>query len=250
MAIKRDNFNDPGAGARNDGIYAPKAITAPTVINAQGDEVLKNEALKARLARERAVTPPAPPAAQPVNPFRDEQLRMIQALQRAAMGDPNSRAQQQMRDIYGQQRAQISSGISGARGVAAGAAQEMIQRNRAAADQAYNLDSRVLMSQEQQQAQQALLTELGYLRDQDINQAEEGASTQQRLQILADQAKANELGRKFKNWDDLNLLNQEWARMQLGVDENDAARRRESERRIAEGVGSALEAWSMQGKGK
>lgn len=122
------------------------------------------------------------PGAQPgIDPqreyFRNEQLRMIQALQQAAQGDPNSRAQQQMRDIYGQQRGQIASGISGARGVAAGAAQEMIQRGQTAADQSYSLDSRALMSQEQQRAQQALMTELGYMRDQGINEEDERVRT-------------------------------------------------------------------------
>lgn len=129
--------------------------------------------------------------------FRNEQLRMIQALQQAAQGDPNSRAQQQMRDIYQQQRGQISSGISGARGVAAGAAQEMIQRNQAAADQAYNLDSRMLMSHEQDRAQQALLTELGYARDQSINEMDEFAKYQQMQARLGDDMTRFGLAREF-----------------------------------------------------
>lgn len=182
--------------------------------------------------------------------FQNEQLRMIQALQQAARGDPNSRAQQQMRDIYGQQRGQISSGISGARGVAAGAAQEMIQRNQAAADQSYNLDSRVLMSQEQQRAQQALMTELGYYRDQGINEAETEANFQQRLGQMGDSMSAFDTGREFNNAKSLLDLNTAQARAKRGLDWQNQASQDAQNRQYLEGVASLIAAYNKQQSGK
>lgn len=182
--------------------------------------------------------------------FRNEQLRMIQALQQAAQGDPNSRAQQQMRDIYQQQRGQIASGISGARGVAAGAAQEMIQRNQAAADQAYNLDSRMLMSHEQDRAQQALLTELGYARDQSINEADEFAKYQQMQSRLGDDMmrfdKAREFGRAEKDREDQIAA----LRAAIGLDWQQQDRQESQNRKYLEMAASVLEAMGNEQKKK
>jgi len=193
-------------------VYKPAAAQAPTPVAGQRPAGImttfqpgagQTGTLGGMTALPQQV-PGAQPGTDPMkDAFRNEQMRMIQALQQAAQGDPNSRAQQQMRDIYQQQRGQISSGISGSRGVAAGAAQEMIQRNQAAADQSYNLDSRALMSQEQMRAQQALLTELGYARDQDLN-AEESRQTrflenQALVDLITRQTASRELEMAEKN---------------------------------------------------
>jgi hypothetical protein len=186
-----------------------------------------------------------------VDYFQNEQLRMIQALQQAARGDPNSRAQQQMRDVYQQQRGQIASGISGARGVAAGAAQEMIQRNQAAADQAYNLDSRSLMSQEQLRAQQALLTELGYNRDQNINKEEERLRAALGLQTQQDNQTRFDLSRDYsrdrrKAQDAIDLL-----LAQLNQDISNRAYNDELTRKLIEagatGSSAALDIYKKSG---
>jgi hypothetical protein len=182
--------------------------------------------------------------------FRNEQLRMIQALQQAAQGDPNSRAQQQMRDTYQQQRGQISSGISGSRGVAAGAAQEMVQRNQAAADQSYNLDSRMLMNQEQLRAQQALLTELGYARDQGINEMDEFAKYQQMQARLGDDMtrfdKAREFGRTEKEREDQIAA----LRAAIGLDWQQQDRQEAQNRKYMEMAASVLEAMGSEQKKK
>lgn len=189
-----------------------------------------------------------------VNPqteyFRNEQLRMIQALQQAAQGDPNSRAQQQMRDIYGQQRGQIASGISGARGVAAGAAQEMIQRNQAAADQSYNLDSRALMSQEQQRAQQALMTELGYARDQSINEMDEATKYRMMLDRLGDDMTRFDKGREFTKDEQERQDREAAARAVLGLDWQNQDRALANLNKYLEGGASILEAYSNSQKKK
>lgn len=182
----------------------------------------------------------------PASAFQNEQLRLIQALQQAAQGDPNSRAQQQMRDIYQQQRGQISSVISGARGVAAGAAQEMIQRNQAAADQAYNLDSRMLMGKEQLRAQQALMTELGYTRDQGINEAETEANYQQRLGQMTDSMTAFNTGREFNNAKALMDLAIAQTRARRGLDWQNQAAQDAQNRQYLEGVASLIEAYNKQ----
>lgn len=182
--------------------------------------------------------------------FRNEQLRMIQALQQAARGDPNSRAQQQMRDTYQQQRGQISSGISGARGVAAGAAQEMIQRGQTAADQSYNLDSRALMSQEQQRAQGALMTELGYARDQGINEMDEATKYRMMLDRLGDDMTRFDKGREFTKDEQERQDREAAARAAIGLDWQNQERALANLNRYLEGGASILETYSNSQKKK
>lgn len=239
MAKKRDDFNAPDAGStRGAGVYGGKQESKKLTDTPPPEPIITQPSTLVPTTQ-----PVAPVLGDQNNRFRQEQLRMIQQLEMAAMGDPNSRAQQQMRDIYGQQRSQISSGISGARGVAAGAAQEMIQRNRAAADQAYNLDSRALMSQEQLRAQLALLTELGYLGDQDINAASSQMDSEIKRRALTDDWLKFGVTRGYEKTQadaDLQIAK---LRALAGLDTTTQTYNAQDARRIAEAAGSAIEAY-------
>lgn len=98
---------------------------------------------------------------------RLEQMRLIQDLQRQAAGDPNSMAQQQLRQGYGAAQAQQSSLGSTMRGQSAGAAMRGISQGQQGIQRGYAGDQQMLMAQEQQAAQAMLSQLLAQQRGQD-----------------------------------------------------------------------------------
>jgi hypothetical protein len=108
---------------------------------------------------------------------RLEQQRVIQALQAQAAGDPNSQAQQQLQNSYGQAQSQQSSLGSTMRGQSAGAAQRGIQQGQQQMQRGLPGDQQMLMLQEQQAAQQMLAQILAQQQGQDISQAQGMANT-------------------------------------------------------------------------
>lgn len=103
---------------------------------------------------------------------RLRQQQVIQDLQRAALGDPNSRAQQGLRDAYGSATSQQSSLGSTMRGQSAGAAQRSIAAGQQGIQRGFAGDSQMLQIQEQQAAQQMLAQLLAQQQAQDIAQAQ------------------------------------------------------------------------------
>jgi len=79
---------------------------------------------------------------------RDQQMQVIQDLQRQAAGDMNSLAQQQLRAGYGQAQAQQSSLGSSMRGQGAGAAMRGIQQGQAGIQRGFAGDQQMLKLQD------------------------------------------------------------------------------------------------------
>jgi hypothetical protein len=102
---------------------------------------------------------------------RLEQDRVIQDLQRAARGDPNSLAQQQLSQGYQNAQSQQSSLGSTMRGQSAGAAMRGIQQGQQGIQRGLAGDQQMLQLQEQQAAQQMLAQLLAQQQGQDITQA-------------------------------------------------------------------------------
>ena len=102
---------------------------------------------------------------------RTRQQQVIQDLQRAAAGDPNSRAQQALMGSYGSAEAQQSSLGSTMRGQSAGAAMRGIQSGQQGIQRGLAGDQQMLQVQEQQAAQQQLAQMLSQQQGQDITQA-------------------------------------------------------------------------------
>jgi hypothetical protein len=103
---------------------------------------------------------------------RTRQQQVIQDLQRAAMGDPNSRAQQGLREAYGAANSQQSSLGSTMRGQSAGAAMRGVQQGQQGLHRNMVGDQQMLQLQEQQAAQQMLAQLLSQQQGQDIAQAQ------------------------------------------------------------------------------
>lgn len=103
---------------------------------------------------------------------RRYQQQVIQDLQRQAMGDPNSRAQQQLQQGYGQAQAQQASLGSTMRGQSAGASMRGIQAGQQGIQRGLAGDQQMLQLQEQQAAQQMLAQLLAQQQGQDISQAQ------------------------------------------------------------------------------
>ena len=120
---------------------------------------------------------------------RLEQQRVIQALQAQAAGDPNSQAQQQLRNAYGQAQAQQSSLGSTMRGQSAGAALRGIQQGQQDIARGLPGDQQMLQLQEQQAAQSMLAQMLQQQQQQDIAQAQGMAGNTLGNRALEDQMK-------------------------------------------------------------
>lgn len=110
---------------------------------------------------------------------RQYQTQTIQDLLKAARGDPNSYAQQQLRAGMGQARGNVSTLGAAVRGQGAGAAMRGIGATQAGLDMQQQQQSRILQVQEQQAATQALLQALQQQRQQDVGLA--GMQAQERL---------------------------------------------------------------------
>lgn len=102
---------------------------------------------------------------------RLEQQRVIQMLQAQAAGDPNSQAQQQLRNAYAGAQSQQSSLGSTMRGQSAGAAMRSIGRGQQDIARSLPGDQQMLQLQEQQAAQAMLAQLLQQQHQQDIGQA-------------------------------------------------------------------------------
>lgn len=102
---------------------------------------------------------------------RLQQQQVIQDLQRLALGDRNSAAQQQLSNAYGAARSQQSSLGSTMRGQSAGAAMRGIQAGQQGISRTQAGDSQMLQLQEQQAAQAMLAQLLTQQHGQDITQA-------------------------------------------------------------------------------
>ena len=103
---------------------------------------------------------------------RTQQQQVIQDLQRLAMGDRNSAAQQQLKNAYGAATSQQSSLGSTMRGQSAGAAQRSIQAGQQGINRGLAGDQQMLQLQEQQAAQAMLAQLLSQQQGQDISQAQ------------------------------------------------------------------------------
>jgi hypothetical protein len=142
---------------------------------------------------------------------RLEQQRVIQALQAQAAGDPNSLAQQQLRNAYAGAQSQQSSLGSTMRGQSAGAAMRGIQAGQQGIQRSLPGDQQMLMLQEQQAAQAMLAQLLAQQQGQDITQATGMANTQlqgQQLdeamkQFYAQQGLNAGIAREQTGWDRL-----------------------------------------------
>ena len=102
---------------------------------------------------------------------RLQQQQVIQDLQRAAAGDRNSQAQQQLAQAYGGAQQQQASLGSTMRGQSAGAAMRGVQAGQQGIQRGLAGDQQMLMLQEQQAAQQMLAQLLAQQQGQDITQA-------------------------------------------------------------------------------
>lgn len=140
---------------------------------------------------------------------RAQQQQVIQDLQRQAMGDPNSRAQQQLRQGYGAAQAQQASLGSTMRGQSAGAAMRGVQAGQQGIQRGLAGDQQMLQLQEQQAAQQMLAQLLAQQQGQDISQAQGTANAalggnemNQAIQQFYSQQGLNAgLNREQTNWD-------------------------------------------------
>lgn len=108
---------------------------------------------------------------------RTQQQQVIQDLQRQAAGDPNSRAQQQLRQSYANAQSQQSSLGSTMRGQSAGAAMRGIQQGQQGIQRGLIGDQQMLQAQEQQAAQSMLAQILAQQQAQDIAQSQGMANT-------------------------------------------------------------------------
>ena len=107
-------------------------------------------------------------------------------MQRLAAGDPNSAAQQQLRQGYGAAQSQQASLGSTMRGQSAGAAMRGVQAGQQGIQRGYAGDSQMLQLQEQQAAQQMLAQMLAQQQGQDIAQAQGMAQGQLGAQSMDD----------------------------------------------------------------
>lgn len=149
---------------------------------------------------------------------RLQQQQVIQDLQRAARGDPNSLAQQQLAQGYGDARSQQSSLGSTMRGQSAGAAMRGISAGQQGIQRGYAGDQQLLQIQEQQAAQAMLAQLLAQQHGQDISQAQGMAQGALGAQGLDDNM------RQFYTQSGIgadvaaNQIAQERARAKLGFD--------------------------------
>lgn len=149
---------------------------------------------------------------------RARQQQVIQDLQRAAMGDPNSRAQQGLRDAYGSATSQQSSLGSTMRGQSAGAAQRSIASGQQGIQRGFAGDSQMLQLQEQQAAQAMLAQLLAQQQGQDITQAQGLAQGQLGSQGLDDARRQFYMQGGIQGSLSESQLAQDRARAQLGFD--------------------------------
>ena len=154
---------------------------------------------------------------------RLEQQRVIQDLQRAAGGDRNSLAQQQLQQGYQGAQSQQSSLGSTMRGQSAGAAQRGIQAGQQGIQRGLAGDQQMLMAQEQQAAQAMLAQLMAQQQGQDISQAQGMAQGQLGAQGLTDAMRQFYLG-GAAGMDQLATEQQnQIARAQLGFDDEQRA---------------------------
>lgn len=125
---------------------------------------------------------------------RAEQMRVIQALQAQAAGDPNSQAQQQLGRAYQGAQSQQSSLGSTMRGQSAGAAMRGIQAGQQGIQRSLPGDQQMLMLQEQQAAQAMLAQLLAQQQGQDIAQAQGMSNTSLGNSQIGDAARQFYLG--------------------------------------------------------
>lgn len=174
--------NMPGTPETANGVagnYSPHGFSGSVEFNRQPirpgnlGESTFNDGLQDSSAPWRTVLGAGRSPYAPVTNLQDqarlEQQRLIQALQAQAAGDPNSQAQQQLQNAYGQARAQQSSLGSTMRGQSAGAAQRGIQQGQQQIQRALPGDQQMLLLQEQQAAQQMLSQLLDQQRGQDTS---------------------------------------------------------------------------------
>lgn len=151
---------------------------------------------------------------------RTQQMQVIQDLQRAAAGDPNSRAQQQLAQGYGAARAQQASLGSTMRGQSAGAAMRGIQQGQAGIQRGFAGDQQMLQLQEQQAAQAMLAQLLAQQQGQDIGQAQMMAQGSLGSSALDDAMRQFYMQGGVTSDIAANQFDQERARAQMGFDLN------------------------------
>jgi hypothetical protein len=174
--------NMPGTPETERGVsgnYSPHGYAGQVELNRQPitDTQLGmgtfSDALQDSSAPWRAVLGAGRSPYTPVTNLQDqarlEQQRVIQALQAQAAGDPNSLAQQQLRNAYAGAQSQQSSLGSTMRGQSAGAAMRGIQAGQQGIQRSLPGDQQMLMLQEQQAAQAMLAQLLEQQRGQDTS---------------------------------------------------------------------------------
>lgn len=179
---------------------------------------------------------------------RAQQQQVIQDLQRQAMGDPNSRAQQQLRQGYGAAQAQQASLGSTMRGQSAGAAMRGVQAGQQGIQRGLAGDQQMLQLQEQQAAQQMLAQLLAQQQGQDITQAQGTANAALGAQSL-DEAMRQFYAQQGSRYNvEQGQIQGERGRAQLGFDLEGADI---TNRLIRQGVNAAatgLATWAGQPK--
>lgn len=188
------------------------------------------------------------PVANQQEQARLEQMRVIQAIQAQAAGDPNSQAQQQLAQGYQNAQSQQSSLGSTLRGQSAGAAQRGIQAGQAALGSQMPGQQQMLMLQEQQAAQAMLAQMLAQQRSQD-------AAWQQGLSGIANDrqglANANQqftVGTQYGLDRGMRDANLDLARTRLGLDLEQRNTDRQGLNQWLNAIGSAAgQMYSMGG---
>ncbi len=149
---------------------------------------------------------------------RLQQQQVIQDLQRAAAGDRNSQAQQQLAQAYGGAQQQQASLGSTMRGQSAGAAMRGIQAGQQGIGRGLAGDQQMLQIQEQQAAQQMLAQLLAQQQGQDIGQAQGMAQGALGSQGLDDARRQFYMGGGIGTDLAGSQLGQDYARADLGFD--------------------------------
>lgn len=232
-AVAGNNGYDPGTSVRLG-------------TNMQADPYWSNWFLQGAQSPQGAFSNPYQTANQ--DQARAQQQQVIQDLQRQATGDPNSRAQQQLRQGYGAAQAQQASLGSTMRGQSAGAAMRGVQAGQQGIQRGLAGDQQMLQLQEQQAAQQMLAQMLAQQQGQDIAQAQGMAQGALGAQGLNDAMQQFYMQGGIQAALGANQFSQDQARAQLGFDlESQNLRDQFNQGLVGMGQGAAGTALSMWG---
>lgn len=179
------------------------------------------------------------PDATAANQSRAQQDSVIQTLHRLALGDPNSEAQQSLRNSFDQARAGQASAASLQRHGNAGTMANAVSNNQQDLTAQQTGASNVLQSQEQQSASQALLQLLAQQRGQDQNLADMSAQGSLKNQQLDQQTR--DFYSRLGMGSDLSVMTNKNAAVTagLGFDQQSRDMSQQFWQQIMQGAGTA-----------